>query len=357
MKNEILIYGEIGEEVQARDVIQQLDGMRDAKVVKARINSDGGSVSQGTAIYKAFKDHPAKIITSIEGGAFSIAGYIAMAGDEREIASNGMLMIHGPRTETRGNAEEHEQNLQMLKAATTSMVGAYAEVTGRSEDEIREMLKSNNWLSAQEAVAQGFATRISEASKLAAKLDVEKFSDIPKQFVKAIRKERTLEMKATIPELKAACPGASSDFILDAYESDKSVAEASANFHKLVAEENAELKAKLKAMEDGEEDDDKKSDPAAELESLKSKISSMEETLGALNAKIDDVGALAKKPGASAVAHVSGDGTGEGKSAKAEWDSKVQEKVSSGVPNAKAVVAVMKENPGLREKMVEEVNA
>ena len=343
---EILIYGEIGTDVTAKEVIEQLNAI-DAPEIRIRINSDGGSVSQGAAIYKAIKNHPASITTSIEGGAFSIAGYIAMAGTEREIASNGMLMIHGPRTATQGNEAEHEQTLQMLKAATTSMVGAYAEATGESEDEIREMLKSDNWFSADEALARGFVTRIAGESQIAA--NTAKFSNIPKRFADAIRdtKQETQIMSATfVRELRAGCPGASAEFIMLQAEKEATITDAQAEYMKALAEENAQLKAKLAAME--EEEKEEEMTAKEENAALKAKLSAMEE---GSDEEEKEEEKPAAKAGAKAVKNVT---AGTKRNATDLWDTKIQALIDKNVPRAKAVSIVNKKNIGLRQEMMAE---
>ena len=97
---EILIYGDIGESwceetANARDFVAELQAL-DVQAITVRINSLGGSVPDGFAIYNAMKRHPATITTEVDGMAFSIASLIAMGGDKVCMAENAMLMVHAP---------------------------------------------------------------------------------------------------------------------------------------------------------------------------------------------------------------------------------------------------------------------
>lgn len=97
---EVYIFGDIGESwwdetVTAKQFVKDFAAI-DADTITVRINSFGGSVTDGIAIYNAIKRHRATVTVSIEAAAYSIASLIAMAGDTVEMADNALLMVHAP---------------------------------------------------------------------------------------------------------------------------------------------------------------------------------------------------------------------------------------------------------------------
>lgn len=160
---EILIYGDIGESwyeetVTAKQFIVDLNAL-DVDKITARINSQGGSVPDGLAIYNAMKRHRAHITTSVEGMALSIASLIAMGGDVVEIADNAMLMIHAPWTYAAGNSKGLRETADMLDKWAEAMATSYAAKTGRDAAEMLALLTDgeDHYYTAAEAVAAGFA--------------------------------------------------------------------------------------------------------------------------------------------------------------------------------------------------------
>lgn len=160
---ELLIFGDIGSwdarSVSAQDVVAQLAAV-DADVIRVRINSGGGSVTDGIAIYNALREHPATIRVTIEGIAASIASLIAMAGDRVEMADNALMMIHAPWSPSAsGNAAELAELAEFLGRIEVVMAGAYARKSGKSQAEILALLRDyqDHWFTADEAVAAGFA--------------------------------------------------------------------------------------------------------------------------------------------------------------------------------------------------------
>jgi ATP-dependent protease ClpP protease subunit len=164
---ELLIYGQIGasfweETVTAADVIAQLDTLpAAAAVVHVRINSIGGSVPDGLAIYNALKRCPAQIIVTVDGVAASIASLIAMAGDEVRMPATSMMMVHDPRVSWMelANADALREAADMLDAWAVSMAAAYAAKTGISTDEVIAQLLDgkDHYYTGEQAVAAHLA--------------------------------------------------------------------------------------------------------------------------------------------------------------------------------------------------------
>lgn len=128
--------------------------------VRVEINSPGGDFFEGLAIYNQLAAHPAKVTVRVLGLAASAASVIAMAGDEIEMGAGSFMMIHKAWGGLIGNAEDMLHAADAFLAFDQSMAGLYAARTGLSEKAVMEMMAAETWLSAQDAVAKGFADRV-----------------------------------------------------------------------------------------------------------------------------------------------------------------------------------------------------
>lgn len=169
---ELYIYGDIASDaykwaesdVSANDIVNKLQGLN-AKTISVYINSYGGEVAQGLAIYNALKRHKAKVTTYVDGFACSIASIIAMAGDTRKMYDNSLLMIHNAWTYAVGNVNELLKQAEDLKVINDATKKAYLEVVNISDDELTAMLDAETWITAEKALEMGFITEIVEAKK------------------------------------------------------------------------------------------------------------------------------------------------------------------------------------------------
>ena len=174
---EIMIYDEIGFwGVTAAAFIADLKKI-DAKDITVFINSPGGSVFDGLAIYNALRQHPANVEVTIMGVAASAASIIAMAGDTVVMPENAFMMIHNPLNMAYGNADDLREMADVLDKIGASLVGIYAKRTGLPEDEIKALLDAETWLNAEEAVLKGFADELQPELKVAASFDMERLPD------------------------------------------------------------------------------------------------------------------------------------------------------------------------------------
>ena len=163
---ELLIYGFIGgwyEGVTAESIVEQL-GAITATTINVRINSDGGAVTDGIAIYNALRRHGARKVVTIDGIAASIASLIAMAGDEIVMAANTLMMIHAPSGGEWGNAAAHREFADVLDTYATAMLESYARRVPAKRGQIDEILRSpkDTWFTAAQAVEYGLADRVLE---------------------------------------------------------------------------------------------------------------------------------------------------------------------------------------------------
>lgn len=176
---EVFIYGDIGESwfgesVTAADFVKEIAAL-DVDALTVRINSYGGSVTDGLAIYNALKRHKAGVTVSIDGIAASIASLIAMAGDTVEMAENASLMIHAPWGGVMGNAQVMREYADVLDKMALAMAGAYVAKSGLDESEVMNLLTDgrDHWYSAAEALEIGFVDQTTAALAIAASANPE----------------------------------------------------------------------------------------------------------------------------------------------------------------------------------------
>ena len=172
--HEIILYGDIGLDITAKEFSDELKALGDVKDITVRINSFGGDVFDGVAIYSRLIDSGAKIIVFIDGIAASAASVIAMAGKEIHIGEAAFIMIHDARTLTKGEAADLRKTADRLDAVNEQMAGIYQRRTGLEMAKIRQMMVEETEFNAEQAVEFGFATEIFEAERLAAHYDPER---------------------------------------------------------------------------------------------------------------------------------------------------------------------------------------
>lgn len=146
--------------VSALTLAKLLAEHHDKATIHLRINSPGGDVFAGRAMETLLAEHPAKIVTHIDGYAASAASYVALAGDERIISPGGMVMIHKAWTMSWGNADDLRKSAGLLDQIDETLVTTYAAKTGQSHEQLREWLAAETWFTAQEALDNGFVTQI-----------------------------------------------------------------------------------------------------------------------------------------------------------------------------------------------------
>lgn len=167
----INIYGDItswdwyDSDVSAYNLSKQLEELQGVKQIHVYINSYGGEVAEGLAIYNALKRHNAKVVTHCDGFACSIASVIFMAGDERIMPEASLLMIHNAWIWAAGNAKELRKCAEDLDKISQASVEAYKANSTLSEDEIKELMDNETWILPEEALEYGFATSVKKAEK------------------------------------------------------------------------------------------------------------------------------------------------------------------------------------------------
>jgi len=159
------IYGDITSwewlesDISSYTLAKEIEGL-DVDVINVYINSYGGEVAEGLAIYNQLKRHKAKIKTYDDGFACSAASVIFMAGDERIMANSSLLMIHNVWMYTAGNANQLRKQAEDLDIITQASINAYMNCVNITEDELKGMLDNETWIAPSDALEMGFATSI-----------------------------------------------------------------------------------------------------------------------------------------------------------------------------------------------------
>jgi len=180
---DIYIFDEIGTYgVTAQEFITDIKDLKDMPI-NLRINSLGGDVFDGMAMYNVIKRREAKTTVYIEGIAASIATIIALGADEVVMAENSLFMIHNAWGGTMGEAKDMRKSADTLDKISNELTDIYRKKTGLSYDALAEMMDEETWLNADEAYELGFIDTISDSIKVAAKYDVSKFKNITQEEI------------------------------------------------------------------------------------------------------------------------------------------------------------------------------
>jgi ATP-dependent protease ClpP protease subunit len=346
-----VIYSDFG--VGPKDVRDQLAAFPGAPTIRVRLNSPGGSIFDGLAIYNILKSNPAKIIVTVDGFAASIASLIAMAGDEIEMGSGAMLMIHNPACFAGGESEDMRFMADLLDKTKSQLLCIYAERTRQPADKLSALMDAETWLTYDEAKQLGFVDRSVAAPAIAAQYGPSPLANVAKVLANfshvpdAIRNHFTTNsllntgvpnmantatqitnetplqlhtVAATIAELKNAMPKADADFLLKQLETGATLGQAQNAYA-------GELSQQLEKAQ-------------KEIADLKAKIEAQPAN---------------KKPGVAAL------GNGASLPAAREetgnptdlWNAAVQRHVAAGKPKAKAIRDCVRENPELHQQYLE----
>lgn len=197
-KGEIYIYGDIVSskwdetDVTAVDFKNELNQLGDVSEIDVHINSAGGNVFEGHAIYNMLKMHKATVNIYVDALAASIASVIAMSGDTIFMHKNSFMMIHNSWIMTLGNSKDLRQTADLLDKTDQSSNNAYLDkATNLSEAELKQLLEAETWLTADEALEKGLADEILGASEIAASISKDSyqmFKHVPENIEKDVDK-------------------------------------------------------------------------------------------------------------------------------------------------------------------------
>lgn len=299
---EVSIYDEIGfGGVSAKTFLAEIKSYS-GQHIHLRINSVGGSVTEGAAIYNALRRHKGGLTVHIDALAASMASVISMAGDPVYIADNAMVMIHNPWSMTMGDADDLRKEADVLDKLKATLVNAYVRKTGRERGEIEAMMDDETWLDATEAVALGFADGIEEGVDAAASITPEqaraRFDNFQNSMARKKAAPKAEEAAPEVVETVASVTDSPSveEVAVDT-TSENMNAELQAKVDALQAELNTKNEAEAAQAQASE-------DFAKEIETLKSEVERLTSESAAKDEQINDLLAASKSAGDQAAAIV-----------------------------------------------------
>lgn len=167
-----------------KDALAQVDTPN----LTVRINSYGGDVSEGLAIYSLLSEFKGHLKTIVDGFACSAASVIFMAGQERVVPENGLLMIHNAWTEAKGDSNTMKKVAEDLEKITQPSLNIYTSKTKLTEEEIKEKMDREEWITSQEAYEWGFSTTYERKNEYMQALEADFVHDLVMRN-KALQKE------------------------------------------------------------------------------------------------------------------------------------------------------------------------
>jgi len=168
--NVITMFETIGEDwwtgggVTAKKVASQLRAI--AGPVEVQINSPGGDMFEGIAVYNVLREHPYDVTVKVMGMAASAASIIAMAGDTVEIGAASFLMIHNCWVLAMGNRHDMRETAEFLEPFDGAMVDVYAARSGQKAEDIAKWMDAETFMSGSQAIERGFADALLAADKI-----------------------------------------------------------------------------------------------------------------------------------------------------------------------------------------------
>jgi ATP-dependent Clp protease, protease subunit len=241
-KSELCIDGVIGEKnLRASHVREALSALGAKKDITLRLNSVGGSVVEGIAMYQAIRRHEGTVVAYVDGIAASMASVILQAADERHVSRGSYVMIHNPQSPADGEASELRHTAEVLDKIRDDMLDIYEASTGMDREKIAKMMDDETYLTADEAVKMGFADVVDETEARIEARAVAKLSETSKKIPEALRARAAAQAKG---------------------QPTMAMTDEEKEEMRALKEENAKLKASAAKAEATAEDDDSEDDDA-----------------------------------------------------------------------------------------------
>ena len=221
-----------GEGVTAKRITGILKGMNGKDVV-VNINSPGGDIFEGLAIYNVLREYKGNVTVKVLGMAASAASIIAMAGDSIEVARSGFLMIHNCWAGAVGNRHDLRTFADTLEPFDTAMAEIYAERTGLDVAAMQKMMDDESWINGSAAVEQGFADSLLSSDSVKETAKAGAGSQIAARRLDVILAKQGMprtERRALIQEIKSGTPSATGAGMRDAADNQADLATPIAEF-------------------------------------------------------------------------------------------------------------------------------
>jgi ATP-dependent protease ClpP protease subunit len=217
----VYIYSEIGEWGITADSFAREFNQIESDTVDVRINSAGGSVFAGFAIHTILANSGKAITVYIDSLAASIASIIALAGDKIHIADKAYFMMHNPAGIVLGGSKAMQKTAKLLDQLTGTLADIYSQKSGKSRDEIMQLMEDETWLTGQQAVDAGFADDVFQTAKIAASYDLSAFGNVPSnQFSAPDAGPTKTKTEMETPENKQPAPKTFSEAEVEAIKAE-----------------------------------------------------------------------------------------------------------------------------------------
>ncbi len=196
--------------ISAKKVIDDLAALAGVTALDVRVNSPGGDVFEGIAIYNSLTRFAGDVTVHVDGLAASAASIVAMAGGRTLVAENAMMMIHRPWTTCSGDAADMKHTAATLEKAWTGLLATYARRTGRRAATFEQRVADAGgewWLTAEEAVAEGLADGVETPPGQGVKaFGLSRFQRVPERLAASAEKDAAAPRHAAPSVLEIATP-------------------------------------------------------------------------------------------------------------------------------------------------------
>ncbi len=204
-RGEVWLYDQIGasfwgDGITAKSFQKDLSALGKVTTLNVHINSPGGDVFDGFAIYNQLRQHPATVEVDVDGVAASIASIIAMAADPGKLrmAKNSLMMIHNPQGGAYGDELELQRVIALLKTVRGNLADTYVDRTGNKKTAVEDWMQEETWFTAESALQHGFADALTSETAVTACFDVRNFRNVPdvlKRRMEAASPQPVLDMR------------------------------------------------------------------------------------------------------------------------------------------------------------------
>lgn len=200
-RGEMYVYDEISRwGISAASFNKEMKALGNVEALDIYLNSPGGSVFEGIAIFNQIARHPAREkVMHVDGIAASIASVIMMAGTKIKVASNGTIMIHDPWVFAAGTAKDMRKMADSLDLTREQILDTYQKRTKGDKAKISDWMADETWMTATMAKESGFADEITEAVEMEASFSLlEKFAKVPANL-----RQQSASMSAALAHVQA----------------------------------------------------------------------------------------------------------------------------------------------------------
>lgn len=326
LTTEIDIIGDIGEDwwtgegITIDSVLGELRNVATPEI-QLNINSLGGDVNHALSIHDVIKMHPAKVTAKITGMTASSGTIIAMAADEVEMSENAFFLIHNVWTGVVGNQHDFREKADELAKIDDVLINLYAKKTGKSSEEVHDLMKQEDWITAEEAEEFGFIDNKFEPVAMAASIEKINDSNLPKVPKAILSKIENMNIKEEFDAFKEGINNKIESIVA-------SIADKGDNKEVTVLD-NEEVTALVEGFEN------KVSEAVDSLQEANETIEAHVATEATLNAKIAELEAEVAKNAAAPTTVAAVDGNIEGTEQKLSPWASVASELGSKLPNKK----------------------